>query len=154
MFFFLSCKKSRSLTFSLHFFSALFLSFLDTLENERETERERESFLSSFGEGRGGIIRCALSLLVSLSRVVTRIVRIGENVFQGKEEKKRPPPRRARALSWSKLRRHVGSDCGGWLFASLVDTRVDARHAPEGTGHARVRTLQLAEAPVDGNTDG
>ena len=63
-------SSSLLLTFS-HFFSPLFLCSLSffqyTLENERETERERESFLSSFGEGGGGIIRCALSLSLFLS---------------------------------------------------------------------------------------
>ena len=56
-------------TFSLHFFSALFLSFLVTLENERETERERESlFFSRLGkeeEELSGAL--SLSLFVSLS---------------------------------------------------------------------------------------
>ena len=65
-------SSSRLLTFS-HFFSQLFLCSLSFFlsshvrERERDGERERESFLSSFGEGGGGIIRCALSLSLFLS---------------------------------------------------------------------------------------
>ena len=67
-------SSSLLLTFS-HFFSPLFLCSLSFFlrhirERKRDGERERESFLSSFGEGGGGIIRCALSLSLcfSLSR--------------------------------------------------------------------------------------
>ena len=73
MFFFLSRKKSRSLTFS-HFFSPLFLCslsfFLVTLENERETERERESlFFRRLGkeEELSGALSLSLSLFLSLA---------------------------------------------------------------------------------------
>lgn len=58
-------------TFSLHFFSALFLSFLVTLENERETERERESlFFRRLGkeeEELSGALSLSLSLFLSLA---------------------------------------------------------------------------------------
>jgi len=74
VFFFLSRKKSRSLTFS-HFFSPLFLCslsfFLVTLENERETERERESlFFRRLGkkeEELSGALSLSLSLFLSLA---------------------------------------------------------------------------------------
>ena len=82
-------------TFSLHFFSALFLSFFQyTLENERETERERESFLSSFGEEGGGIIRCALSLSLcfSLSRC---------DAYRSDRRECRPRERREKATAAS-----------------------------------------------------
>ena len=66
-------SSSLLLTFS-HFFSPLFLCslsfFLSSTHQrtrERDGERERESFLSSFGEEGGGIIRCSLSLSLSLS---------------------------------------------------------------------------------------
>ena len=70
----ISPQTTFSHFFSL-FFSALFLSFLvvHVRERERERRRERESFLSSFGEGGGGIIRCAL-LSLFLFRA-TRIIR-------------------------------------------------------------------------------
>ena len=64
-------REKKAVLSLFHTFSPLFLCslsfFLVTLENERETERERESFLSSFGEEGGGIIRCALSLSLFLS---------------------------------------------------------------------------------------
>ena len=65
----LSSCSSR--TFSLYFFSALFLSFLVTLENERETERERESlFFRRLGkeeEELSGALSLSLSLFLSLA---------------------------------------------------------------------------------------
>ena len=83
-------------TFSLHFFSALFLSFLVTLENERETERERESlFFRRLGkeeEELSGARSLSLSLCFSLSRC---------DAYRSDRRECRPRERREKATAAS-----------------------------------------------------
>ena len=83
-------------TFSLHFFSALFLSFLVTLENERETERERESlFFRRLGkeeEELSGALSLSLSLCFSLSRC---------DAYRSDRRECRPRERREKATAAS-----------------------------------------------------